>query len=171
MSGAPLVGAREELTARAESWARGARAEQDVGGLRAAVGPLRGLVRGVGERALPADPLTVARFLADLAPRWRPATPADPPGIVVAGQVRERDGMRPGTLGSVNGGLVAIPTERRSARRQPQLSLLAWASSEQSQTCDTYGDLCALEFPDSPPRCSAQQWACRQASPRVLECF
>ncbi|MCD2191578.1 hypothetical protein [Actinomycetospora soli] len=28
-----------------------------------------------GERALPADPLTVARFLADLAPVWRPALP------------------------------------------------------------------------------------------------
>ena len=92
---APLVGGREELTARAESWARGGAVGEDVGGLRAAVTPVRGLVRGGGERALPADPLTVARFLTDLAPRWRPATPADPPGhSAVAGRVRERDGIR-----------------------------------------------------------------------------
>jgi len=30
------------------------------------------------ETALPAEPLTVCRCLADLAPEWRPATPADP---------------------------------------------------------------------------------------------
>jgi hypothetical protein len=50
------------------------------------------------EDALPADPLTVARFLADLEPAWRPATPADPPELMGAGQVRERDGLRPGSL-------------------------------------------------------------------------
>ena len=88
-----LVAARNELTARAESWAHGARA-RDVGGLRAAVGPVRGLVRERGAGAA-GGPLSVARFLADLAPRWRPATPADPPSAVVAGQLREREGMRP----------------------------------------------------------------------------
>ena len=53
---------------------------------------------GVGERALPAGPATVARFLTDLAPRWRPAQPGDPPADVVAGHVLARAGLRPSSI-------------------------------------------------------------------------
>ena len=98
--GHPVGGRWAELTltARAESYARGARAERTWAAYERQWARFEAWREEVGERALPADPLTVARFLADLAPRWRPATPVDPPGAVVAGQVQERDGMRPGTL-------------------------------------------------------------------------
>jgi integrase len=66
----------------------------------------------VGETALPADPLTVARFLADLAPVWRAAVPEDAPETVVFGQVCEREGLRPGTLA---GYVAAISVAHRTA--------------------------------------------------------
>jgi hypothetical protein len=114
-SGELLPSDREELTARAESWARGARAERTWAAYERQWARFESWCAEVGERALPADPLTVARFLADLAPRWRPATPADPPGSVVAGQVRERDGMRPGTL---SGYLAAISVVHQTAQQE-----------------------------------------------------
>ena len=104
---------RDELTARAESYARGARAEKTWAAYERQWVRFEAWCQAVGERALPADPLTVARFLADLAPRWRPATPADLPSVVVAGQVRERDGMRPGTL---RGYLAAISVVHQTAQ-------------------------------------------------------
>jgi integrase len=56
--------------------------------------------------------LTVARFLAELAPVWRPAAPADPPEEIVEGQVRVRPGLRPGSL---RGYLAAISVAHASA--------------------------------------------------------
>jgi integrase len=108
-----VVEHRDELTARAESYARGARAEKTWAAYERQWARFEAWCDGVGERALPADPLTVARFLADLAPRWRPATPADPPGTVVAGRVCEREGMRPGTL---HGYLAAISVVHQTAQ-------------------------------------------------------
>ena len=105
--------ARDELTVRAESWARGARAEKTWEAYERQWTRFESWCDEAGERALPADPLTVARFLADLAPRWRTATPADPPATVVAGQVREREGMRPGTL---RGYLAAISVVHQTAQ-------------------------------------------------------
>ena len=71
---------RDELTARAESFARGARAGSTWAAYDRQRARFETWCAAVGERALPADPLTVVRFLADFAPVWRPATPADPPG-------------------------------------------------------------------------------------------
>ena len=51
-----------------------------------------------GLSALPADPATVCVWLADQAPVWRAATPADPLEVVVEGQVCEQDGLRPATI-------------------------------------------------------------------------
>jgi integrase len=48
--------------------------------------------------ALPADALTVALYVAHLAPAWRPAGPDDPPEVVVAGEVCERAGLAPGSI-------------------------------------------------------------------------
>ena len=112
---APVVGVRDELTVRAESWARGARADKTWAAYERQWARFEAWCADVGERALPADPLTVARFVTDLAPRWRPATPADPPGSVVAGQVRKRGGMRPGTLASY---LAAISVVHQTAQQQ-----------------------------------------------------
>ena len=51
-----------------------------------------------GLAALPADTMTVCVWLADQAPVWRPATSADPLEVVVEGQVRQREGLRPATI-------------------------------------------------------------------------
>jgi integrase len=110
---AAVIEHRDELTVRAESWARGARADKTWAAYERQWARFETWCQEVGERALPADPLTVARFLADLAPRWRPAMPADLPATVVAGQVRERDGMRPGTL---RGYLAAISVVHQTAQ-------------------------------------------------------
>lgn len=153
---------REDLTVRAESWARGARADNTWAAYERQWARFEGWCDEVGERALPADPLTVARFVTDLAPQWRAATPADPPGTVVAGQVRERDGLRPGTLAGylaavsvvhqtaqlenptrseavrrVMAGIrrhpaVAPPKRRAAARRDPLLELLRALRPEES---------------------------------------
>jgi integrase len=66
----------------------------------------------MGESALPAAPLTVAQFLSDLAPEWRPATPADPANAIVDGHVRLRSGLRPA---SIAGYLAAISVAHRDA--------------------------------------------------------
>jgi integrase len=66
----------------------------------------------MGERALPREPLTVARFLAELAPVWRPSTPEDPAANIVEGQVCPRAGLRPGSL---RGYLAAISVAHASA--------------------------------------------------------
>ena len=65
-----------------------------------------------GERSLPAEPLTVARFLAELAPVWRTDTPLDPPTDIVEGQLRARAGLRPGSL---RGYLAAISVAHAAA--------------------------------------------------------
>ena len=157
-----LPAPRDDLTARAESWARGARADKTWTAYERQWARFEAWCEQLGERALPADPLTVARFLADLAPRWRPATPADPAAVVVAGQVRERDGMRPGTLrgylaaisvvhqtaqlesptrseavrrtlaGIVRHPALAPPRRRAAARRDPLLELLRILRPEES---------------------------------------
>ena len=88
----------DRLAQRAEAFARGARAAATW---RAYEGKWRRFIGWCAERgepALPAAPLTVARFLTDLAPEWRPATPADPPATVVEGQVLVAEGLRPTTL-------------------------------------------------------------------------
>lgn len=108
-----VVEARDELTARAESYARGARAANTWSAYERQWRRFEAWCQAVGERALPADPLTVARFLADLAPVWRPATPTDPSSSVVAGQVCEREGLRPGTL---SGYLAAISVVHQTAQ-------------------------------------------------------
>lgn len=64
------------------------------------------------ETPLPADPLTVARFLTDLAPHWRPAVPADPSADIVAGHVLIRPGLRPA---SIAGYLAAISVAHEGA--------------------------------------------------------
>jgi integrase len=103
---------RAELTARAEDYARGSRAEGTWAAYQRHWARFEAWCAAAGERALPADPLTVARFLADLAPAWRAAIPSDPPEEVVAGQVCERPGLRPGTLA---GYLAAISVVHQTA--------------------------------------------------------
>ena len=63
-------------------------------------------------RALPADPLMVARFLADLAAEWRDAVPTDPPTVIVEGRVLVREGVRPSTI---DGYRAAIAVAHRCA--------------------------------------------------------
>ncbi|MDL5156038.1 hypothetical protein [Actinomycetospora termitidis] len=104
---------RDELIARAESHARGARAANTWSAYERQWRRFESWCQAAGERALPAEPLTVARFLADLASVWRPATPADPSSSVVAGQVCEREGLRPGTL---SGYLAAISVVHQTAQ-------------------------------------------------------
>ncbi|GAA4828566.1 site-specific integrase [Actinomycetospora corticicola] len=108
-----VVEVRDELTARAESYARGARAANTWSAYERQWRRFEAWCAAVGERALPADPLTVARFVADLASVWRPATPADPSSSVIAGQVCEREGLRPGTL---SGYLAAISVVHQTAQ-------------------------------------------------------
>lgn len=77
-----------------------------------------------GEHPLPADPLTICRFLADLAPHWRPATPADPPADIVAGHVLIRPGARPTTVAGYLAAIsvahqgMATPTATELAARE-----------------------------------------------------
>lgn len=111
-AGSGALQRRDDLTARAESYARGARAQKTWAAYERQWARFESWCQDAGEAALPAAPLTVVRFLADLAPAWRPATPADPPTTVNAGQVRERDGLRPGTLA---GYLAAISVVHQSA--------------------------------------------------------
>jgi integrase len=103
---------RADLTTRAEDYARGARADSTWAAYERHWARFEAWCTAAGETALPAEPLTVARFLADLAPAWRAATPSDPPDQVVAGQVCERPGLRPGTL---DGYLAAISVVHQTA--------------------------------------------------------
>lgn len=65
----------------------------------------------MGERARSAHPLTVAQFLTDLAPWWRPAPPSDPPGEIVNGHV-----LVPRVVpGSLAGYLAAISVAHQSS--------------------------------------------------------
>jgi integrase len=102
----------DELTARAETYARGARAGSTWAAYDRQWRRFEAWCVAVGERSLPADPLTVARFLAELAPVWRPATPGDPGADIVEGQVCERPGLRPGSL---RGYLAAISVAHATA--------------------------------------------------------
>jgi len=98
LEGTSALSRQETLTARAREFARKARAEATWRAYDAKWRRFRDWCAEVGEPSLPAASLTVARFLTNLAPQWRPATPADPPASVVEGQVLVRDGMRPSTL-------------------------------------------------------------------------
>jgi integrase len=102
----------DELTARAQAYARGARAGSTWAAYDRQWRRFETWCERVGERSLPADPLTVARFLAELAPIWRSATPADPAADIVEGQVCERPGLRPGSL---RGYLAAISIAHATA--------------------------------------------------------
>jgi integrase len=55
---------------------------------------------------------TVARFLTDLAPHWRPATPTDVAADIVAGHILIRSGLRPS---SIAGYLAAILVAHQAA--------------------------------------------------------
>lgn len=107
-----MLSRRAELTARAQAYARGARSESTWATYERNWARFEAWCAEAGETALPADPLTVARFLVDLAPAWRPATPGDPPEQVVAGQVLERPGLRPSTL---DGYVAAISVAHQTA--------------------------------------------------------
>jgi hypothetical protein len=113
MSNSPGAPARrEDVTGRAREFARGARAESTWA---AYAGKWVRFSRWCAEHdeiPLPADPLTVARFVTDLAPHWRPATPADPAADIVAGHVLLRPGLRPS---SVAGYLAAISVAHQAA--------------------------------------------------------
>jgi integrase len=102
----------DELTARAQTYARGARAGSTWAAYDRQWRRFETWCVAVGERSLPADPLTVARFLAELAPIWRPGTPADPATDIVEGQVCECPGLRPGSL---RGYLAAISVAHATA--------------------------------------------------------
>jgi integrase len=95
----PAVAARrEELTGRAREFARGSRAATTWRVYEARWARFTDWCAEHGECPLPADPLTICRFLTDLAPRWRPATPYDPSVAIVAGHVQVRPGARPTTV-------------------------------------------------------------------------
>jgi integrase len=103
----------EELTARAEAYARGARTGATWAAYDRQWRRFETWCAQAGERSLPAEPLTVARFLADLASVWRPATPADAAVDIVEGQVCDRPGLRPGSL---RGYLAAISVAHATAQ-------------------------------------------------------
>jgi hypothetical protein len=121
---------RDELTGRAREYARAARAESTWAAYDGKWARFNRWCAEHDETSLPADPLTVARFLTDLAPHWRPATPDDPPSDIVAGHVQVRPGLRPS---SIAGYLAAIsvrwPTKQRPSptpRPQPTRPPAGW---------------------------------------------
>jgi integrase len=116
---------REELTGRAREYARGARAESTWAAYDGKWARFNRWCAEHDETSLPADPLTVARFLADLAPHWRPATPDDPAGDIVAGHVLVRPGLRPS---SIAGYLAAISVAHQAAAI-PETPVAASAAS------------------------------------------
>ncbi len=75
---------QDMLTARAQAYAEGARARSTWKSYERQWARFERWCTDAGETALPADPLTVVRFLADLAPVWRAATPADLHDVIVA---------------------------------------------------------------------------------------
>ena len=93
-----VLARREELTGRAREFARGARAESTWAGYEGKWARFTRWCAEHEETPLPADPLTVARFLTDLAPHWRPATPTDAGTDIVAGHVLVRPGLRPSSV-------------------------------------------------------------------------
>lgn len=103
---------RGELTARAEDLARTSRADSTWSAYTRRWRRFTTWCAEHDESALPAEPMTVARFLADLAAAWREATPDDPPPQVVEGQVLIREGLRPSTI---DGYRAAISVAHRSA--------------------------------------------------------
>lgn len=106
------VAHQQELTARAHAYARGARSAATWAAYERQWARFEAWCARMGEPALPAAPVTVARFLAELAPVWRSATPADQPEDIVEGQVRQRAGLRPGSL---RGYLAAISVAHAAA--------------------------------------------------------
>jgi integrase len=102
---AELAARRAELTDRARQLVRQSRASSTWRVYEGQWARFIAWCADHGETALPADPLTICRFLTDLAPHWRPATPADAPGDIVAGHVLLRPGLRPA---SIAGYLAAI---------------------------------------------------------------
>src|SRR5882757_4216735 len=72
---AGMLARRAELTGRAREFARRARAESTWAAYEDKWARFTTWCAGHDETPLPAEPLTVARFLTDLAPHWRPATP------------------------------------------------------------------------------------------------
>lgn len=86
------------LLERAGQYARSARAASTWAAYDRDMARFVGWCTARGLSALPADPATVCVWLADQAPAWRPATTTDPLEVVVEGQVRQRDGLRPATI-------------------------------------------------------------------------
>ena len=95
---AAVAARREELTGRARDYARGSRAAATWRVYEARWARFLDWCAEQDECPLPADPLTICRFLTDLAPDWRPATPSDPAASIVAGHVLLRPGARPTTV-------------------------------------------------------------------------
>ena len=81
------VARRAESRARAAAFARDSRAPATWRVYDAKWRRFSSWCDELGEEALPAEPRTVAEFLADLAAVWRPATPTDPATAIVEGQV------------------------------------------------------------------------------------
>jgi integrase len=103
---------RAELTERAREFARGARADSTWAAYEGKWARFTDWCVEQEETPLPADPLTVARFLTDLAPHSRPATPTDPAADIVAGHILIRPGLRPS---SIAGYLAAISVAHQAA--------------------------------------------------------
>jgi integrase len=109
---AGAVARRVELTERAREFARGARADSTWAAYAGKWARFTDWCVEQEETPLPGDPLTVARFLTDLAPHWRPATPTDVTADIVAGHVLIRPGLRPS---SIAGYLAAISVAHQAA--------------------------------------------------------
>jgi integrase len=106
------VARRRELTELARTFAQDSRADSTWRVYQARWARFVAWCTDQGEQALPAAPVTVCRFMADLAPRWRPATRADDDEAIVAGKVLTRPGLRPDT---VAGYLAAISIAHQAA--------------------------------------------------------
>jgi hypothetical protein len=123
--GAGAVTRRAELTERAREFARGARADSTWSAYEGKWARFTRWCVEQEETPLPADPLTVARFLTDLAPHWRPATPTDVAADIVAGHILIRPGLRPSSIAgylaaiSVAHQAAAIPTTDSSTAAMP----------------------------------------------------
>lgn len=102
----------DQLTQQAAAWARGARASSTWAAYDRDWARFAAWCTARGVEALPADPRSVAAYLADLAPAWRPAVPGDDPAWVVDGQVKTAEGLRPATIARR---LAAIAVAHRAA--------------------------------------------------------
>ena len=101
-----------KLTEQAENYAHASRAESTWLTYQRKWARFEQWCADLGLCPCPAEPLTVARFLADLAGGWREATADDPPEAVIDGYVRDRPGLRPSTIA---GYLAAISVAHRGA--------------------------------------------------------